>query len=207
MNSPVNKPRAAAEEISGGNEIGLREMTRTLVDTEKRHEVIREHGVDLSRGSDGPQVKLHIHGISAIEFLQKVEAVVPDIGERDALVGFALGNRGINRVLNETIERSTIEAPIGRSESEWGAIRDGALARGIEGFRDLVIVSAARFLVEPDRVAEPWRPTTYTRADKWIAELQRQEGDTVEESGSAQRDIFTRADKWIAELKRGEGKG
>lgn len=169
MTSPEIKPSGTAPEITTTNhEVGLREVTQSIINEEKRNQMLHEHSVELYRGFDGPRMTLQVHGISAVEFLRKVESIIPNIRECDPMVKLVLENPTTNRALNETIERGTISAVIGRTPEEWGTVRDAKLAEGIASFRDLAIISGARYLVEPDRLPEA-RP--YTRADKWLAEL------------------------------------
>jgi len=167
-------------EISIGREtIGLRESAQDLVAAQKRSDLLLEHRIELVRGSEGPNLRLQIHGISAIEFLKKVEEVIPDIRSRDALVALALNLDEKHRILGEKIEQGRIETPIGRSESEWAKICDSELRAGIGGrsipLRDLMIASGARHLVEPERAPETIRREIFTRADRWITELKQEE--------------------------------
>ncbi len=169
MTSHEIKPSGTVPETATTNhDVGLREITRSIIDDQKRNQMIQEHSVELHRSFDGPQMTLNVHGISAVEFLRKVESVIPDIRERDPMVKLVLDNPTVNRELAETIERRTISAVIGHTPEEWGAVRDAKLAEGIASFRDLAIISGARYLVEPDSLPDA-RP--YTRADKWLAEL------------------------------------
>jgi hypothetical protein len=136
---------------------------------------MKEFEIDLSRGSDGPRISMKVNGLSAVEFLEKLREVIPDIEQRSPLVQIALGSLKQSPILNETAASGRIVAPIGRTDTEWSRYADSQLSHGFGGreisVADLFIVSGARHLFEAERAAEPRQRDIFTRADKWIAEL------------------------------------
>jgi hypothetical protein len=186
MTSPEKKAAVSPDTSPLGNEVGLRGMTRELVSNERRQELVLEHRIELSRGAAGPTLKLYIDGKSVLDFLRQVEQAVPEIRQRDLVVGLVLDTLEKNPALNLTFERSTIELSVGRSDKEWADIRDQKLRAGIASgefpLGHLAVVSGARHLLDIGGSAEVLRRDMFTRADKWIAALVREQREVPSDS-------------------------